>query len=271
MTPAGIEAAAAALADARRRGVLLEAVPAELQPGTIAEGYAVQAAFMRQWGGTVAGWKIGATAKPIMDRFRLSEPFVGPFFSADVMASPARPLAAEHPHLCIEAEFAFRFARPLPPRTAAYSRAEVLGAVGAVLPAYEVVGPRFDRIMFDAVPTVIADCGLNAAMVFGGEVADWQRYDLKQHPVKFLVDGEVRVEGSGAAVMGDPLNVLEWAANHLSQRGLTLEAGQIVSTGAAAGVIFLEPGETGIADFGALGRIEIQFAGPRSSSIVRRG
>jgi hypothetical protein len=51
------------------------------------------------------------------------------------MASPARPVAAEHPHLCIEAEFAFRFAKSLPPRTTPYARDEVLAAVGAVVPA----------------------------------------------------------------------------------------------------------------------------------------
>jgi len=271
LTPSNIDAAVAALVKARRAGDLLEALPDGLAPSTIDEGYDVQTAFMAAWGGTVAGWKIGATARPIMDKFKLTEPFAGPFFTADVMASPARPPAAEHPHLCLEAEFAFRFAKSLPPRPTPYTRHEVLDAVGAVIPAYELVGPRFGRVLFDAVLTVIADCGLNAAMVLGEDVPDWRGFDLKSHPVRFLVDGKLRVEGSGAAVMGDPLAVLEWAANHLSGRGITLAAGQVVSTGAAAGLMYVEPGETGIADFGSLGRVEITFTGPRSTRIVRRG
>ena len=271
MTPDSIEKAAAALVAARREGRLLAELPAAIRPATIAEGYAVQDTFLRQWGGTISGWKIGATAKPIMDRFKLSEPFTGPFFAADVMASPARPKAADHPHLCIEAEFAFRFARTLAPRAAPYTRAEVMDAVASVLPAYELVGPRFERVLFDQVPTVIGDCGLNAAFVLGRETTDWRRLDLPGHAVRFLVDGKPRVEGSGAAVMGDPVTVLEWTANHLSARGIALAAGQIVSTGASCGLIFLEPGETGVADFGSLGTIEIQFTGPRSQLAVKRG
>ena len=271
MTPTTIDATVAALVEARRARKLLPGLAEGLAPPTNAEGYDVQTAFIKAWGGTVAGWKIGATAKPIMDKFKLTEPFAGPFFAADVLASPATPLAAEHPHLCLEAEFAFRFAKSLPPRASLYSRAEVLDAVAAVIPAYELVGPRFERVLFDAVPTVIADCGLNDAMVLGQDVTDWRRFDLEAHQVRFLVDGKLRAEGSGAAVMGDPLAVLEWAANHLCRRGITLGAGQVVSTGAAAGLMYVEPGETGVADFGALGSVEITFTGPRSKEIVRRG
>lgn len=270
MTPASLTSVVESIVAARKARKLLPPLPAAIAPATIAEGYRLQDAFMAAWGGTVAGWKIGATAKPIMEKFKLSEPFAGPFFAADVMRSPAKPLAADHPHLCLEAEFAFRFAKSLPPKAMPYTRDEVLDAVGAVVPAYEIVGPRFERVLFDAVPTVIGDCGLNDAMVLGNDVADWRKHDLKSHPVRFLVDGKLRVEGSGAAVMGDPLNVLEWAANHLSARGITLEAGQIVSTGAAAGLMYVEPGETGVADFGALGQIEITFTGPRSAEIVKR-
>ncbi len=270
MTPDSIAAAANVLAAARRTGQLLAGMPDGIAPASIAEGYDVQRAFMAAWRDKVAGWKIGATAKAIMDRFNLSEPFAGPFFAADVMKSPAWPTAAANPHLCIEAEFAFRFARSLAPRPVPYTRAEIMEAVGAVVPAFELVGPRFDRVLFEAVPTVIADCGLNAAMVLGSDITDWRRFDFAKHPVTFLVDGKPRIEGSGAAVMGDPLNVLVWAANHLSARGITLGEGEVVSTGASCGLLYLEPGEVGVADFGAIGRIEIQFTGARSDKLVRR-
>ena len=271
MTPQAIAAAAEALVEARRLGRLLDELPPAIRPNTAAEGYAVQDAFIRAWRDKLVGWKIGATAKVIMDKFGITEPFAGPFFSRDVMQNPARPLASANPHLCIEAEFAFRFGRALPPKSGSYTRAEVLDAVGSVIAAYEIIGPRFSRILFDAAPTVIADCGLNGAMALGAETRDWRKLDLKSHPVEFIVDGKLKTKGSGAAVMGDPLTVLEWTANHLSSRGLTLEAGQIVTTGASCGLLYLEAGETGVADFGALGKVEIQFVGPRSELKVRRG
>lgn len=270
MTPDAIAAAAGLLERSRRLGHHLDALPADVRPQTAEEGYAIQDGFTKLWRDRIAGWKIGATSKVIMDKFGIVEPFAGPFFSGDTVKSPGRPLAAAHPHLCIEAEFAFRFSRALPPKAGRYTRSEALEAVGSVIPSYEIIGPRFSRILFDSTPTVIADCGLNAAMVLGPETADWQRYDLKSHAVDFIVDGKLRNRGSGAAVMGDPLAVLEWTANHLSARGIALEADQIVTTGATCGLLYLEPGETGVADFGPLGQVEIQFVGPRSETTIAR-
>jgi 2-keto-4-pentenoate hydratase len=270
MTPSDIARAAERLAEVRREGRLLDRLPADARPGNVAEGYLVQDAFCKMWGDTVAGWKIGATAKALMARFGVTEPFSGPFFAGDVVTSPARPLAARNPYLCLEAEIAFRFARPLAPRTKPYARSEVVEAVGAALPAFELVGPRFSRILFDAVPSLIADCGLNAGMVLGPERADWRGLDLINQPVRFTVDGKARAEGTGAAVLGDPVAVLEWTANHLSARGITLEAGQIVTTGATSGLLFIEPGEVGAADYGPLGAIELAFTGPRSAQLAVR-
>ena len=67
-------------------------------------------------------------------------------------------------------------------------------------------------------------------------------------------------EGSGANVLGDPRNVLVWLANALSERGLGLKAGQVVTTGSAADVIQVNSGDEVIADFGSLGVAEARFA-----------
>ena len=271
MTPESIAAAADVLFQARRDGCWLAGLPEGLAPSTVDEGYAIQEAFRALWGAhRVSGWKVGATAKVIMDRFGVSEPFVGPFFDGDLVESPAELAAAQHPYLCVEAEFAFRLGRAITPRPAPYSRDEMVEAIASVMPAWEVIGPRYSSLMFAQVASAIADCGLNQAMVLGSETKDWRRLHLSRHPVRFLVDGKLKAEGSGAAVMGDPITAMVWTANHFSKRGLTLSAGQIISTGATCGVQFLEPGELAEADFGDLGRISIRFFGPRSPVIVQR-
>jgi 2-keto-4-pentenoate hydratase len=69
-----------------------------------------------------------------------------------------------------------------------------------------------------------------------------------------------RREGSGAAVLGDPRVALTWLVNELSGLGITLEAGQFVTTGTCMTPLEIEPGDSASADFGVLGQISMRFA-----------
>ena len=80
--------------------------------------------------------------------------------------------------------------------------------------------------------------------------------------MRLSVDGRLRAEGTGAAVLGDPVVVLEWLLAHLGGRGIGLAAGALISTGTMTGITYLEPGEAAHADYGPLGAISVRFAGP---------
>jgi 2-keto-4-pentenoate hydratase len=257
-----VAAAAAALKALREEKRVVTALPDGLAPASVAEGYAVQDAFIACWPDQVVGWKVGATAAAVQEKFGLSEPFSGPVFARDVQTSPAAPVARDFPHLCLESEFAFRFTRSLPARAQRYERAEIIAALGALVPAFELIGPRFDSLLSGRAPMAIADCGVNAGLVLGVPVDDWQGYDLPNHRVVLQVEGVEVAAGSGANVLGDPIKVLEWAVNHLSTRGIGLEAGQLISTGTTTGLSYVRPGQRAVADFGALGQVEAVFAGP---------
>ena len=75
-------------------------------------------------------------------------------------------------------------------------------------------------------------------------------------------DGSTRLErsGEGSAVLGDPRGALLWLVNELSALGITLEAGQIVSTGTCMAPMAIAPGDHAEADFGGLGRVAMTFA-----------
>ncbi|MFM2119314.1 MAG: hypothetical protein RL722_782, partial [Pseudomonadota bacterium] len=68
-------------------------------------------------------------------------------------------------------------------------------------------------------------------------------------------------EGVGRAILGDPRLALTWLVNELCGRGLTLVAGQWVSVGTCMVPLAVEPGDRVVADYGALGRIEVGLAG----------
>jgi 2-keto-4-pentenoate hydratase len=265
MSAEAIAAAAGLIAEARWANALLESLPAALTPQSVADGYAIQDQIRARWGQPVAGWKTGATARAVQAKFGVAEPFCGPIFAANVHADAdgtgARIPAAGYPYRLIECEFAFRFARDLPARSQPYARADVVAAVAAVIPAIEVVGPRFTTFPFGRAPLAIADCGVNACLVLGREVAGHDLATLPAHGVRLAVDGRPRAEGAGRDVLGDPLVSLVWTVQHLSRRGIGISAGQLVSTGTTTGIVHLEPGEVAIADFGTLGKVGLSFTG----------
>ena len=84
--------------------------------------------------------------------------------------------------------------------------------------------------------------------------------DLAAHPVRGRVDGAV-AEGRGANALGDPRLALAWLANELSGLGITLAAGQVVTTGTCVVPMPIAPGVEVVADLGILGTTTMRFTG----------
>ena len=224
------------------------------------DAYAVQREIAALAGLPRAGWKVATTSEAAQRLLGVPEPVTAPMFEPHCFESPAALAIFEGQSASVEAEFAFRFDRPLPRRDTAYSCAEVLAAVGALIPAIEVVACRFEGGFAGlGGARLIADMAANLAWVRGAETGDWRGRDLRPHPVVLSKNGKIVAEGNGARVLGDPLNVLEWTANHLSGLGDGIGAGEVVSTGTCTGVVPVAPGDVLIADFADLGEVEVRF------------
>ncbi|HSA80850.1 MAG TPA: fumarylacetoacetate hydrolase family protein, partial [Geminicoccaceae bacterium] len=259
MSSEAIREAVERLVESRRTGNALPGFPESCRPETLADGYAVQDAFVKAWMQPVAGWKVGCTAVETQQLFGIGEPFYGPVLAPVVFRSPAALPAADFAMRGIECEFTFRLMADSEPREKPYRVEEAAERVSAPIPAIEVVSPRLDHPVRHGAPSAIADCGVNGALVLGSVTLDWQALDLATHAVRLEVDGERKAAGTGALVLGHPLNVLAWFVNRYTGSGRTLPAGQIVSTGTTTGLLMLEPGQTAVGDFGALGKVELRF------------
>jgi 2-keto-4-pentenoate hydratase len=77
--------------------------------------------------------------------------------------------------------------------------------------------------------------------------------------VKLSIGGTLRQEGSGAVVLGDPLNVVEWFVDTFRAQGLSIARGEFVMTGTMTGIHTPEIGQRAVADFGNLGTVEVEF------------
>ena len=260
MNPDRIEEAASLIWRLWRTGERVEALPAALRPGSRAEGYAIQARLAARSAAPPFGWKIAATSAAGQAHIGVEGPLAGRLLAEQVRADGAALSLATNLMRVAEPEFAFRMARPLPPRATPYTVPEVLDAVAALHLAIEVPDTRFTDFACVGAAPLLADNACADLFVLGPEVwADWRNADLAAHVVQARVGGRYVREGRGANVLGDPRLALAWLANELSGLGFTLEAGQVVTTGTCAVPLEIEPGDLVEADFGAFGRVAARF------------
>lgn len=217
------------------------------------------------YGGELIGYKIACTNVTAQRQLNVDGPFYGRMTSAFCYDSPARLDSSQFFMRVVEAEFGFRMARALPPRTEPYSPLDAGKAVEGVIPGIEIVDSRFDDWTTIGAPSLIADNACHAVWVKGSMVEDWRGIDLAEQTVRLTVRGprgeeKLVREGSGQAVLGHPLNALAWLATKLSSHGLGLEAGQYITTGVTMEVYMGERGDEIYADFGPLGTVDLVFS-----------
>lgn len=257
-----IREAAALLARAwLARGDLEEMLPDVLRPKDRPEAYAIQDEMARIIGEPVGGWKMGATSPAVRRREGHSGPIVGRIFASTIYASPAELPADRFPHARIEAEFGLRLREDLPPREAPYTEEDIRAAVDLV-PTIEIIGHRFPKT--EPAPKLstydeIADNGTGIGLVVGAPPPAWTAEQVQNLRITIRVDDGEPAEN----VLGDdrciPLAVGAETANILSQRGIGLRLGMIISTGGVTTPQPVRAGSRFTADYGPLGRLEGRF------------
>ena len=238
-------------------------IPENFRPDDLVSGYAVQEKvvdrMLKKYAGRAVGYKVACTNKLAQELLGTDTPFYGRLLSPFVYQSPARVNAHDFSMRVIEAEFSFQLKDNLPREGAPYDRESVAAAVAAILPSIELVDTRYTVWTEVPIPCLISDNGCNSGWVRGKAIEAWQHIDLASHEVRLKVNGVETLHGSGAAVLGHPLNSLVWLANTLCEQGKQLMAGDLVSTGVCTDIYLAEPGDHIVADFGTLGIAEVSF------------
>jgi 2-keto-4-pentenoate hydratase len=250
-----IAAASRALVQHWRDGTKLDALEPPLRPQTRAEGYAVQAALS----GKLFGWKIAATSEAGQKHINVAGPMAGRILSDTIIADGGAASMKGNAMRVGEPEFCFRMGRDLAPRPAPYGVDEVLAAVDTLHPAIEIPDSRFADFASAGEAQLIADNACAHLFVLGAPtIANWRAMDLVEERPEITLRGQ-RYIGHGKNVLGDPRVALTWLANELRGLGITLRAGEVVTTGTCHPPLPIEAGDQFAVVFGMLGKVSVRF------------
>jgi 2-keto-4-pentenoate hydratase len=243
-----------------QRGEMTGELPADLAPQSRTDGYAIQAK-LRPPDHPLAGWKIAATSAAGQSHLAIDGPIAGRIF-ADRVRKPGDTISISKNRMRVcEPEFAFRFGQDIEPRNSAYSVDEVMAGVCDLHLTLELPDSRFAECAKVGASALIADNACADWLVVGPAVAaDWRTMDLSRHAVTGYVAGRTERDGTGANVLGDPRIALTWLVNELSALGITVAKSHLVTTGTSMVPLEVVEGDDVMADFGALGQVQVFIA-----------
>ncbi len=249
-----IQTLARDLAVARQgHGALLPQALEGLQD--FAEAYELQEHVRSKLGATVAGWKVAAPPS--------ADVISAPLFDIDCTGS-----ASELPDEAVlrdgvECELALRIDRPLPRGNC--TREDVLGAIGAVMPAFELLCSRLPAKFSSPRQHIVADCLGQGGVVLGAPCEAWGALDLANVRVTLWSNDVPVVDKQGGNPFGDPLLAVAMLANHLAQRGKSIEPGTFVLAGSHTGVHRAQPGERLRCVFEGIGEVALHLRDTEST------
>jgi 2-keto-4-pentenoate hydratase len=227
---------------------------------TLDDAYAIQLLQVDELttgGRTVKGHKVGLTSAAMQRMLGVGDPDFGHLLD-DFFHLEHDPIHMDRflqPR--IEPEVAFVLKAPL--RGPGVTVHEAIAAVDFVLPALEIVDSRIADWKIGLLDTV-ADNASSGAVVLGSTPTPLHEVDLRLTGCVMTRNGAVVGTGAGGAVLGSPITSLAWLANTVGPRGVTLQPGHVVLSGALCAMVPVAAGDTVTARFGGLGSVTARFA-----------
>lgn len=223
------------MAAAIRDGGTLPKMPAGL---SLDDAYSLQKQVVAAVsGGAVAGLKAGMTAAAGQQAFGLTHPLIGSLYESGRLAPGATFPSA--PGVSLECEIGL-----------------VVDADGAPKSAGPVI--EIPRMAFaddgDRNGPNLTACNISADRYIVGEQQPL-RDSYGDIRITLTRDGEEVCSAPASDALGGPQAALAWMLNEARERGLAVEDGMLLITGACGGIHPAEPGRY-VADYGDFGRIE---------------
>jgi 2-keto-4-pentenoate hydratase len=209
-------------------------------------------------GRRLVGHKIGLTSTAMRQQLGIDSPDYG-YLLQDMLWQGDSPVAIPLDGFIqprAEPEIAFIIGEDVTEKSP--TRKQLAASIRAVAPAIEVIDSRIEGWQIKLVDT-IADNASSAAVIIGQHIPWAEAPTLSEVDCALYRDHQLVAEGTGSAVMGDPLNALAWLARLLVAKGRRLRRDEVVIPGALTAAIPISTGATVRATFDGLGEVACSF------------
>jgi 2-keto-4-pentenoate hydratase len=238
----------------------LNEIPDSIRPRTREDGYRIGEKIAELSGQAVVGWKIAATSVAGQKHINVDGPLGGRLLSGRLLSPNGSVRLGKNIMRVAEAEFAFKFAKPLPRRADPYDQSEVIDAVASLHISIEIPDSRFRDFTIVGAPSLIADTACASWLMIGPEVhGPWRNIDLSEHAIYVHLNHQKVAEGRGNAALGDPRIALTWLVNEVCHYADGIKANDVVTTGTCVVPVSIKPSDRLLVDYGTLGSISIDI------------
>ncbi len=199
----------------------------------------------------IGGYKIGGPPT--------ADPFFAPMPKAWITTSGSTLKGIRF--RAVEAELGFLIGKDLPPRSTAYTRAEIIDAIASVHPAIEVLEMAFPTPEGKEKFTLFGDMQQHGGFVYGAAFADWQKQDWAQESVQLIVDNMLLMEKTASNPAGtDLVRLIVFLANEGAARTGGLKKGDWITTGSWTGNTPVGANAAVDVKFAHAGNVSLRFA-----------
>jgi 2-keto-4-pentenoate hydratase len=228
------------------------------RPTNVAAGYALQDAVRAVLGRPIVGWKLAQTVPAAQAAAGIDAPTVSPLLDgmivpADTVFPPGRFYKPEaEAEIAIELKDAIE--GPVGPQ-------DVRAAAAGFRLAIEIADTRYMDKPGMGTPAVIADMNSCGALIISA-LEDMATIDdaAKASVITRLGDGGL-VATLPPEMRPKPLEVVAFLSRFVSERGHTLPAGTIITTGTHTAPTRTEPGLV-VAEFDGVGKVACRLSEP---------
>ncbi len=259
--PAQVLALAKDLAAARKAGQAVNTFPGPY-PTDLITAYRIQEAAIRTVDAGLIGWHVQPISSNYAQALK-SDYTMGPIFD-DCVFSPVLNPAKAYASFAVQcfkgganavsAQWLVRLKAPAQADRFEWTPDDALSLIGALHIGLIVTGSPFKTLENYGPAAVTADFGGVCRVIIGPEIPDWPNRDLGQFiahwsngPSQSILPGTIEEIGTRMA----------FALLHTNARNRPLAMGGLVALGHDEPAISIHPGHSLSADFGPLGKLDL--------------
>jgi len=242
----------------------LKSLPKNCIPKNTTEAYCIQNLLKNNYltlkENFSIGKKVGCTNKKAQEQINVNEPFYGNLFFKYSSISGCNLSSKNFFQPYLEPEIAFKIKNDININKAPFNNVDFYNLIDKILPCIEIVDFRFTKNLKKiGINNLIATNGASDYWIRSEKFYNAKKYDLNDHEVKVYINNKLIEIGNTKSVLNNPVNSALWIINKLALNGEPLLKDQYISTGTCTKAIPIYPGNIIKADFGTLGKVEINY------------